>query len=462
MELHVPVLTPSKKRNIIKKDGNCLNFWGGLSYEDRKTLRHNDVVDLLLNNPHVNPETVTSIIFYQCINIGDETLIFIADQCRNLEYLSVSWCKNTTSAGIEAIAKNCVQLQRLYAYNCSISEIPENFGNWLPHLKSLDVSNNQMKSLVPPPPLIAQLAGTCKEYFKIGGSENQPLQAPSISKGLDTATCTDFYNKMKRLVPSPLITQLVGTCKEYFKIEDSENQPSIPACETTSKGLDTTTEDSLGLDTIEEFGEPSTPAYHDMTSKGLDTARTIEERGAGDHTPTPAPLQQPPVYEMMSSKGSDAVGRHFEEHDMGHQVPTSQIGTSTFLTKTTSIPRTETTRTCSTLSLEPLQIDSKKLDDMFATTKLGLIKNHQTRPSTRRGNLTLMKGSFAGSDVLPYIVLPDTKSKHKNLGDFKANQIEGRGIHTRRMEYNDDFLNVKIELANTEELLSPSCGSTVS
>ena len=387
MELHVPVLTPSKKRNIIKKDRNCLNFWGGLSYEDRKTLRHNDVVDLLLNNPHVNPETVTSIIFYQCINIGDETLIFIADQCRNLEYLSVSWCKNTTSAGIEAIAKNCVQLQRLYAYNCSISEIPENFGNLLPHLKSLDVSNNQMKSLVPPPPLIAQLA---------------------------------------------------GTCKEYFKIEDSENQPSIPACETTSKGLDTTTEDSLGLDTVEEFGEPSTPAYHDMTSKGLDTARTIEERGAGDHTPTPAPLQQPPVYEMMSSKGSDAVGRHFEEHDMGHQVPTSQIGTSTFLTKTTSIPRTESTRTCSTLSLEPLQIDSKKLDDMFATTKLGLIKNHQTRPSTRRGNLTLMKGSYAGSDVLPYIVLPDTKSKHKNLGDFKANQIEGRGIHTRRMEYNDD------------------------
>jgi hypothetical protein len=387
MELHVPVLTPSKKRNIIKKDGNCLNFWGGLSYEDRKTLRHNDVVDLLLNNPHVNPETVTSIIFYQCINIGDETLIFIADQCRNLEYLSVSWCKNTTSAGIEAIAKNCVQLQRLYAYNCSISEIPENFGNLLPHLKSLDVSNNQMKRLVPPPPLIAQLA---------------------------------------------------GTCKEYFKIEDSENQPSIPACETTSKGLDTTTEDSLGLDTVVEFGEPSTPAYHDMTSKGLDTARTIEERGAGDHTPTPAPLQQPPVYEMMSSKGSDAVGRHFEEHDMGHQVPTSQIGTSTFLTKTTSIPRTESTRTCSTLSLEPLQIDSKKLDDMFATTKLGLIKNHQTRPSTRRGNLTLMKGSYAGSDVLPYIVLPDTKSKHKNLGDFKANQIEGRGIHTRRMEYNDD------------------------
>ena len=109
-------------KNIIQDNGTRVDFCYGLSENDLSKLRERHVIDLLSNPKHVDKQKVTYMnLPNHCKGINNDSLIFIADQFPKLE--------------------------DLWAFDCNISVLPDDFGDKLKHLKTLNLSKNKITTL---------------------------------------------------------------------------------------------------------------------------------------------------------------------------------------------------------------------------------------------------------------------------------------------------------------------------
>ena len=93
-----------------------------LSFCDQVT--DQGVEALALNCPNL-----TSVILHST-SISDRALICLGKMSSRLEELSVSYCKDITDHGINAIARNCKNLMHLHAARCSnVSLLKTDFYN---------------------------------------------------------------------------------------------------------------------------------------------------------------------------------------------------------------------------------------------------------------------------------------------------------------------------------------------
>lgn len=177
-------------------DGKWLSLDFGYLFDDIQKLRDEHVIGIIDN--HCNADAITHIILNHCRGITDATLKHIATKCKGLEVLYVKKCVKVTDRGIKAVAekignnlkaliygfcnrctnaslqavvKNCPNLESLFANNIGITKIPESIGNNLPKLRELGLSNNGIKTI---PPSIALLSDTL-QYFNVA---RNPLREP--------------------------------------------------------------------------------------------------------------------------------------------------------------------------------------------------------------------------------------------------------------------------------------------
>ena len=151
--------------SIIRMDGTWVDFSNGLIADDRSKLRDSDVIDFLSNPNHVDTQKVTIINLRECKGITDGSLAYITD--------------------------HCPQLETLYAYNCNISVLPDDFGLKLKHLQALYLQNNNITTL---PASIGNLAGTCTK-FRIDGN---PLQHPPLGVTREGIEAINRFNRASR------------------------------------------------------------------------------------------------------------------------------------------------------------------------------------------------------------------------------------------------------------------------
>lgn len=114
-----------------------------------------------------------------CSNLTDESIRAIAAGCPSLATLWVKDCINLTDDSIAAIVAGCPSLVMLFASNCRFMSLPDDIGDRLPKLESLEVSCNELTSL---PRSIVKL-----KQLRLYADQN-PLQSPPIEiaeRGID-------------------------------------------------------------------------------------------------------------------------------------------------------------------------------------------------------------------------------------------------------------------------------------
>ena len=138
----------------IINDGRRKLYVNGLGDEDYSKVTDDHVIRLIKED--VKAEDLTYINLYNCTAITDEALHGIAQRCPQLEILDVFGCNKVTDVGIsdiaekcnkrlkrlgfnrcnkvtdgilDVIATHCTGLEDLYADNCGIRSLPNNFGN---------------------------------------------------------------------------------------------------------------------------------------------------------------------------------------------------------------------------------------------------------------------------------------------------------------------------------------------
>ena len=123
--------------SIIRINGKWVDFSNGLIADDRSKLRDSHVIDFLSHPNHIDTQKVTIINLCECKGITDGSLVaYITDHCPQF-------------------------LETLYAYNCNISALPDDFGLKLKRLQALYLQNNNITTL---PASIGNLAGTCTQF----------------------------------------------------------------------------------------------------------------------------------------------------------------------------------------------------------------------------------------------------------------------------------------------------------
>ena len=180
------VLTNDHINEIVRCDGTAVNFLIGLSYDDRPKLRNSHVIGLLSDHHYIDTQKVTGIYLYGCKGITDDSLVFIVD--------------------------HFPQLERLYAINCNISIIPENFGDKLKHLKVLRLHNNNITTL---PASIGKLNHLQTLFL----NNNKITALPASIGGLNHLKALYLRNNNITTL-STSIANLAITCK-IFRIDDS-------------------------------------------------------------------------------------------------------------------------------------------------------------------------------------------------------------------------------------------------
>ena len=164
------ILTDEQIKNIIQLGGTWVDFLGGLGPDDALKLRDSHVIGLLSNPHHVDKQKVTAIYIYDCKGITDDSLIYIADNFPQLKELFASNCN--ISVLPDDFGDKLKNLQSLYLDDNNISKLPASIGN-LVNLKKLYLTDNKIKAL---PVSVANLVGTCT-YFHI---DDNPLQDPPL------------------------------------------------------------------------------------------------------------------------------------------------------------------------------------------------------------------------------------------------------------------------------------------
>ena len=272
------VLTDDDIKYIIQRDGTWVIFYNGLSDDERLKLRDSHVIDLLSNPHHVDKQKVTHINLTVCDGITDDSLIFIADnfpqlkglsvqgcdfitdrgitavteKCHKLTDLNYSSCSKVGNAALEAIASNLPQLKELYAYNCNISVLPDDFGHKLKHLRVLYLQGNKISKL---PASIGNLKhleklylqnnnittlpasiGNLKHLEHLGLSYNNITTLPeSIGNLKHLKELTLCNNKITTLPAS--IVNLAGTCTNFHIDGNSLSKPLEEAANGVFQGM---------------------------------------------------------------------------------------------------------------------------------------------------------------------------------------------------------------------------------
>ena len=153
IEDHGFQFTADMKQKIINDGGRTLNF-NRLGREDKSKVTDDHIIRLIEED--VKAEEVKYIILSDCTAITDEALHEIGQRCPQLEKLYVFGCNKVTDVGIsdiaekcnkrlkrlgfnrcnkvtdgilDVIATHCTGLEDLYADNCGIRSLPNNFGN---------------------------------------------------------------------------------------------------------------------------------------------------------------------------------------------------------------------------------------------------------------------------------------------------------------------------------------------
>ena len=206
--------------NIILYDGTWVDFFNGLSVNDRPKLRDSHVIDLLSNPDHVDTQKVTIIKLHFCTRITDDSLVFIADnfpqleklwinrcglftdkginaiseKCRKLRFLDYSFCSKVTDEALNTIVSNLPLLENLSAECCNISVLPDDFGDRLQHLKWLNLRSNKITTLPESVHKLASLRSCRTLDFKDNQITEQSVrisQNPSIK--IDTLNSSDMF-----------------------------------------------------------------------------------------------------------------------------------------------------------------------------------------------------------------------------------------------------------------------------
>lgn len=56
-----------------------------------------------------------------CIQLTNQSLDYIANNCRNLKMLTIENNKNMSDNGVEALVSNCIKIERLQLNSCGIT-----------------------------------------------------------------------------------------------------------------------------------------------------------------------------------------------------------------------------------------------------------------------------------------------------------------------------------------------------
>ncbi|KAJ8604651.1 hypothetical protein CTAYLR_006525 [Chrysophaeum taylorii] len=146
----------------------------------------------------INCSNLTNLDVSKCKNLTDDALKVIAACCSNLTHLRVSRCSNLTDDALEAIAENCTKLMKLnvsgcstltddarkaiatycsnlsilFAFSCNFMSLPQDIGDRVPELQTLNLFANKLTAL---PRSIVKLT-----KLKNLTLRKKPLQTPPV------------------------------------------------------------------------------------------------------------------------------------------------------------------------------------------------------------------------------------------------------------------------------------------
>ena len=107
-----------------------------------------------------------------CRRLTDEAIEAVTANCPLLASLNIDNCRALTNRAIEAVVVGCCALRYLTARDCSLTALPENISDRMPHLEILDVRDNNIRSL---PRSLVKL-----EKLRELHAESNPLWKPPI------------------------------------------------------------------------------------------------------------------------------------------------------------------------------------------------------------------------------------------------------------------------------------------
>ena len=103
----------AKLKKAVSDDGTKIDFENNLNLDYRLNLTDSAVIALL---NETSLENVLDINLFRCIQITDETVHFIAQNCPNLEYINLYNCKNLMDDSFLALAEKCPLLKSINVY----------------------------------------------------------------------------------------------------------------------------------------------------------------------------------------------------------------------------------------------------------------------------------------------------------------------------------------------------------
>jgi len=87
-----------------------------LDFSSYSFLNDDSIIELIKNVPHVK-----SINLKSCTSLTDKSIIHIAEHCKTLESLDISWC-NISSKSVYALADHKMPLKRINLRSCYITD----------------------------------------------------------------------------------------------------------------------------------------------------------------------------------------------------------------------------------------------------------------------------------------------------------------------------------------------------
>lgn len=127
---YVTVINDSSFKQLAQ---NCSNLVHVSLQNCHVSLFKANTWDLVWTRSHISLTLKTNFLFNYFLslslfklkfwtqkNLTDDSLITLANNCHNLQFLCISNCKHLTDSTLQALGKNCLKLKILEASGCTL------------------------------------------------------------------------------------------------------------------------------------------------------------------------------------------------------------------------------------------------------------------------------------------------------------------------------------------------------